>query len=161
MPYTSIKLNKPGATRWSREKMFNLATQAAVIIIQRAQHGGGKGHGLDDAPHKTYRQTGGKGKSFGAYSLSHGRLRSEGGNYNKIKIGGGLPTNHVTLSVTGTMFRQFRAIKSTALRDYVIIRSTGNSRKYSGFVNARRPWIGLSNKDREGVLNVFRALWAT
>ena len=159
MPYTSIKISESSITAWSRKKMFELGTQCALIIIQRAQHGGDAGHGLDDRPHKTYKQSGGKGKSLGAYSASHGKIRSEGGKYNRIKIGGGLPINRVTLSVIGQMFRQFRALNTSAKKFSITLKPTGGSAKYAGHVNNRRPWIGFSPKDQDKIRNVFRAIW--
>ena len=136
--------------------MIALAKQSALIVIQRTQV---DGHGINDQPLKSYKRTGGRGKKLGAYSYLHGKLRRDGGKYRGTGIGGGLPINRITLSVTGQMFRQFRYIRASSRRFVARIGPTGNSKKYAAHTSALRPWIGFSKKDGRKVLNVFRAIW--
>jgi len=155
MPYKSKKINAPKISKWRKRQMTALSDQIALTIVQRVS---AKGQGLDDKKLPTYAQTGGKGKSIGAYSESHGKLRRDGGKYNGIRIGGGLPINKVTLSVTGQMMRQFRRY-TTRSRFIARIGATGPSKRYAAHTNARRPWIGLSKNDRQIARRIFRALW--
>lgn len=156
MPYRRVKHKKPTIKKWNKSKMIAFAGQSALIVIQRTQV---DGQGLDDKTLPTYKQSGGKGPSLGAYSAGHGKLRRDGGSYNRSRIGGGLPINRITLSVTGQMFRQFRYIRGTGRRFSARIGPTGNSAKYAAFTSERRPWIGFSRKDSKKVLNAFRAIW--
>lgn len=153
MPYRRVKHKKSTIKKWSKRHMIAFANQSALIVIQRTQT---EGLGVDDKKLPQYK---GRGKRLGSYSLSHGRLRRDGGKYRGAKIGGGLPINRITLSVTGQMFRQFRYIRSSGRRFYAQIGPTGNSKKYARFTSDLRPWIGFSNKDRQKVLNSFRAIW--
>lgn len=158
MPYKRKRKNKGILSKWRKPDMDFLATQAAVAVIQRVST---KGLGSDDKPLKKHRSFG-KGKSYqgGAYSQSHGRLRDKGGKYGRIKIGGNLPVNRVTLSVTGRMLQQFRVIRTSIRRFSASVGATGGSKKYAKHVNALRPWIKLSDNDKRIVTNVFRTLMA-
>ena len=156
MPYSRTIHNKSRLQKWSRRQMIALATQSALIVIQRTQV---DGHGLNDQPLKTYKRLGGKGKNLGAYSFSHGKLRKNGGKYRGVNIGGGLPINRITLSVTGQMFRQFRYIRASGRKFSAMVGPTGNSKKYAVHTSALRPWIGFSKKDGRKVVNAFRAIW--
>ena len=157
MPYRRVKHKNSALKKWGKKQMLQLATQSALIVIQRTQV---EGKGLDDKPLPSYVQQGGDAKnSFGAYSKSHGRLRKFGGKYGKIKIGGGLETNRVTLSVTGRMYQGFRVIGSSVRRYLARVGPTGASAKYAKHTSRRRPWIGFSGQDRQKVLRAFRIIW--
>ena len=156
MPYKSKKLNAPKIKRWRKIQMSALGDQAALAIVQRVNV---KGHGLDDSNLPKHSEISRGQPSTGAYSKSHAKLRKEGGNYNGIRIGGGLPINRVTLSVTGQMLRQFRRY-ATQTRFRARIGATGASKKYARFTHAQRPWIGLSKNDRVIVRRVFKSLWS-
>lgn len=156
MPYRRIKHKRSTIKKWGKSKMIAFAGQCALIVIQRTQT---DQKGLDDGRLKSYKENGGKGQSLGAYSQAHGRLRKNGGRYNGANIGGGLPIRRVTLSVTGQMFRQFRYMRGTGRRFSAKIGATGNSAKYAKHTSALRPWIGFSPKDRQKVINAFRAVW--
>tara|TARA_R100001510_G_scaffold57417_1_gene65400 strand:+ start:3499 stop:3969 length:471 start_codon:yes stop_codon:yes gene_type:complete len=153
MPYRRVKHKKSTIKKWSKRHMVALANQSALIVIQRTQT---EGLGLDDKKLPKYK---GKGRKLGAYSYSHGKLRRDGGKYNGARIGGGLPTNRITLSVTGQMFRQFRYIRASGRRFSARVGPTGNSKKYAKHTSALRPWIGFSKKDGQKVVNAFRAIW--
>lgn len=157
MPYRSVKHKKSALKKWGRKQMYELASQSALIVIQRTQV---DGKGLDDKPLPTYVDQGGDPKNaFGAYSKSHGRLRRFGGRYNGIKVGGGLQVNRITLSVTGRMFQGFRVIGSSVRKYLARVGPTGASAKYAKHTSSRRPWIGFSGGDRQKVLRVFRNIW--
>jgi hypothetical protein len=157
MPYRRVKHKDSALKKWGKKQMLQLASQSALIVIQRTQV---DGKGVDDRPLPTYVQQGGKSQNaFGAYSKGHGRLRKFGGKYGRIRIGGGLPVNRITLSVTGRMFQQFRVIGSSVRKYIAQFGPTGASSKYAKHTHSRRPWIGFSKSDRSKVLNVFRAIW--
>ena len=157
MPYKRKKKKHALLRRWQRQHMQQLAEQAAVAVIARVN----RGEGSDDKPLERHSSLSSKPSyKSGAYSKSHGRLRDLGGKYRKnVKIGGKLPVNRVTLSVTGRMLQQFRLIKSSVRRYSANIGPTGASRKYAPHVDALRPWMKLSDKDKDAVVKVFRTIW--
>ena len=155
MPYKSKKINAPKIKKWRKLQMSALGDQAALAIVQRVS---AKGHGLDDKRLPKHSEISRGKESLGAYSEGHGKIRRDGGKYNGIRIGGGLPINRVTLSVTGQMMRQFRRY-STATRFKARIGATGPSKKYARFTHAQRPWIGLSKSNRATVRRMFKVLW--
>ena len=109
------------------------------------------GLGVDDAPLPKHSQIkkSARLKSLGAYSLS----------YAKFRLKKGLDIGKVRLSVTGNMFRQFRAVAAESGVWVVRVRPTGGSRRYAKHTNDLRPWIGISTKDRAKVRNAFIAIW--
>jgi len=147
---------------WDRRAARELAQVIQATVEHRAFD---EGHGLDDRPHKAYstrrlwvankgvqpkarggRRTRVRNPKTGRMNYGKGRVYDDGYRQYKRESTG---TDHVNLTATGRMRRSFR-IKAV-LRTRIIIGLTGAAAVYGTFVNRRRPWIGLSRKDRQKI----------
>ncbi len=144
-------------TGWSAKHMRALANEMRNAITTRTFS---EGRGIDDKPLPTHASLGLKGPRHkdGAYSegwglIREGKRRAPGRKRPSRKSRN---TKKVDLVFSGKMLRQFKIRRVT--RFSAVLGPTGASKKYAGFTNDLRPWMGMSPSNRKTVAKAFRAI---
>lgn len=142
----------PGIPRkaWNRAAMRALALTVQGAVAVRAFQ---RGHDVEDRPFDGYGtkpiyiggETARRLKPRGGRATASGRSMFFAGGYRQYKA---LATGvaKVNLTLSGQLRRSFRVKRVSAAR--ALIGTTGQPSLYNRGVQVRRPWVGVSPRDR-------------